>query len=63
MKDVALRLLGNPRLPSSRPNLFGELMKVIILPSHAVEEAVNWALNGGPDPDITLHMRMHANRV
>jgi hypothetical protein len=62
MRDAALRLLGNPRLPSSRPNLFGELMKVIISPSHAVEEAVNWALNGGPDPDITIHMRMHASR-
>lgn len=61
MRDAALRLLGNPRLPSSRPNLFGELMKVIILPSHAVEEAVNWALNGGPDPDITIHMRMRAS--
>jgi len=25
-----------------------------------VEEAVNWALNGGPDPYITIHMRMCA---
>lgn len=61
MRDGALMLLGSPRIPSSRPNLFGELMKVIILPTRAVEEAVSWALNGGPDPDITLHMRMRAS--
>jgi hypothetical protein len=27
-----------------------------------MEEAVNWALNGGPDPDITIHLRMRASR-
>ncbi|KAH9328760.1 hypothetical protein KI387_000868, partial [Taxus chinensis] len=62
MRAAATMLLGDPSIPSSRPNLFGELMKVLISPAVAVEEAVNWVLNGGPDPDITLHMRMRGSR-
>ncbi|XP_057832157.2 uncharacterized protein LOC131042848 isoform X2 [Cryptomeria japonica] len=62
MRDAASMLLGDPSMPSSRPNLFGELMKVLISPAHAVEEAVNWVLNSGPDPDITLHLRMRGSR-
>lgn len=62
MRDAASVLLGDSSIPSSRPNLFGELMKVLISPAHAIEEAVSWALNGGPDPDIALHMRMRVRR-
>ncbi|GFZ03922.1 hypothetical protein Acr_16g0005460 [Actinidia rufa] len=40
------------------PNIFGELMRVIISPSRNVKEAVDWVLNGGPDPHLVLHMRM-----
>lgn len=45
-----------------RPNTIGELMRVIISPTENVEEAVKWALNGGPDPVIALHMRMLMSR-
>eukprot|EP01018_Ginkgo_biloba_P017727 Gb_39654 [translate_table: standard] len=62
MRATASLLFGDPKIPSSRPNLFGELMKVIISPTYAVKEAVNWVLNGGPNPDITLHMRMRTSR-
>lgn len=37
-------------------------MRVIISPAENVEEAVKWALNGGPDPLIALHMRMLMSR-
>lgn len=62
MRNAAANLFGKPELLESQPNVFGELMKVIISPSEAVEEAVNWVLGGGPEPDITLHMRMLMNR-
>ena len=56
MRDAAFMLLGDPRVPSSRPNLFGELMK-FILPRQAVEEAVNWVLNGAPNPRYTFQKK------
>ncbi|KAK8533938.1 hypothetical protein V6N12_047340 [Hibiscus sabdariffa] len=37
-------------------------MRILISPSRDVEEAVNWVIGGGRDPDITLHMRMLMNR-
>lgn len=61
MRTAASVLLGQPESLQSRPNVFGELMRILISPSQAIEEAVSWALNGG-DPDITLHMRMLTNR-
>ncbi|XXG78391.1 hypothetical protein AAC387_Pa08g2345 [Persea americana] len=61
MRTTASTLFGHPGSVQSRPNVFGELMRVIISPSQAVEEAVNVVLNG-VDPDITLHMRMLMNR-
>lgn len=61
MRTTASTLFGHPGSVQSRPNVFGELMRVIISPSQAVEEAVNLVLNG-VDPDITLHMRMLMNR-
>ncbi|KAF3435284.1 hypothetical protein FNV43_RR22371 [Rhamnella rubrinervis] len=62
MRSAAFDLFGQPELLGSRPNVFGELMRVLISPSKDVEEAVNWVLGGGADPDITLHMRMLMNR-
>lgn len=61
MKTAATILLGHPESLQSRPNVFGELMQVIISPSNAVLEAVNWVSNGS-DPDFSLHMRMLTNR-
>ncbi|OVA09617.1 hypothetical protein BVC80_9101g145 [Macleaya cordata] len=62
MRNAAYDLFGQPGFLQSRPNVFGELMRVIISPSEIVEEAVNWVLGGGLDPDIVLHMRMLMNR-
>ncbi|WCJ40180.1 hypothetical protein M5689_021111 [Euphorbia peplus] len=62
MRDAAFGLFGQPDLPQSRPNVFGELMKVLISPSKDVMEAVSKVLDGGTDPDISLHMRMLMNR-
>ncbi|KAA8542081.1 hypothetical protein F0562_023233 [Nyssa sinensis] len=62
MRSAASALFGKTEFLQSRPNTFGELMRVIISPSRSVEEAVNWALNGGPDPHLALHMRMLNNR-
>ncbi|GAV80716.1 hypothetical protein CFOL_v3_24176 [Cephalotus follicularis] len=62
MRIAASDLFGRIGSLSSRPNAFGELMKILISPSEDVEEAVNWVLGGGVDPDITLHMRMLMNR-
>ncbi|XP_038678481.1 uncharacterized protein LOC119979932 [Tripterygium wilfordii] len=62
MRNAASDLFGKPDSLHSRPNVFGELMKVLISPSKDVEEAVNWVLSGGRDPDISLHMRMLMNR-
>ena len=61
MKTAASALLGNPKSSQSRPNAFGELMRIMISPSQAIQEAINWVLNGA-DPDIALHMRMLTNR-
>ncbi|MCL7030962.1 hypothetical protein MKW94_023431 [Papaver nudicaule] len=62
MSNAAVELFGQPGYLRSRPNVFGELMRIIISPTKNVEEAVNWVLGGGPDPDIVLHMRMLMNR-
>ncbi|CAK9175147.1 unnamed protein product [Ilex paraguariensis] len=62
MRKVASDLFGRPENLQYRPNVFGELMRVLISPSENIEQALNWALNGGLDPDITLHMRMLMNR-
>ncbi|XP_058226457.1 uncharacterized protein LOC131335214 [Rhododendron vialii] len=62
MSSAGSALFGKTQLLHSRPNTFGELMRVIISPSKSVEEAVNWVLNGGPDPHLALHMRLLMNR-
>ncbi|GLT27196.1 hypothetical protein SLA2020_022130 [Shorea laevis] len=62
MRSAASELFGKPGSLQSRPNVFGELMRVLISPSKDVEEAVNWVLDGAGEPDITLHMRMLMNR-
>ncbi|KAI3873180.1 hypothetical protein MKW92_030319 [Papaver armeniacum] len=61
MRNAAFELMGQPFV-QSKPNVFGELMKVMISPSGNVEEAVKWVLGGGADPDIVLHMRMLMSR-
>lgn len=61
MRRAALNLFGDPYMMSSRPNVFGELMRVLAAPSDSIREAVNWVLNG-VDPDVALHMRMLSNR-
>lgn len=62
MRDAASDLFGHPEQFLSRPNVFGELMKVLISPSEDVMGAVSRVLGGGADPDISLHMRMLMNR-
>ncbi|KAK9278201.1 hypothetical protein L1049_027762 [Liquidambar formosana] len=62
MRKAAYALFGKPENLQSRPNVFGELMRVIISPSEDIKEAVNWALDEGSDPHIALHMRMLMNR-
>ncbi|XWS30849.1 hypothetical protein CRYUN_Cryun23aG0026400 [Craigia yunnanensis] len=62
MRNAASELFGKPESLRSCPNVFGELMRILISPSRDVEEAVNWVLGGGRDPDITLHIRMLMNR-
>lgn len=61
MKEAASNLLGNPDSLQSRPNLFGELMHVIVSPLQVIQGAVDWVLNCA-DPDVALHMRMLTNR-
>ncbi|KAM1565404.1 hypothetical protein ACFX1Z_044218 [Malus domestica] len=61
MRNAASALFGKPEVLHSRPNVFGELMRVLITPSEDVQEAVNWVL-GGAEPDISLHMRMLMNK-
>ncbi|XP_018675784.2 uncharacterized protein LOC135627949 [Musa acuminata AAA Group] len=61
MKNAALVLFGREDSLESRPNVFGELMHVILSPTQAIEEAVDWVLQGA-DPDVVLHMRMMTNR-
>lgn len=62
MRNAASNLFGQPESLQSRANVFGELMKVLISPTKDVEEAVNWVIGVGVDPDISLHMRMLMNR-
>lgn len=62
MRNVAFKLFGQPEQLQARPNVFGELMRILISPSENVEEVVNWVLHDGVDPDISLHMRMLMNR-
>ncbi|KAL2240669.1 uncharacterized protein LOC105177458 [Sesamum indicum] len=62
MREAASVLFGRPENLQYRANVFGELMRILISPSRNVEWAVNWALSGGKDPDIALHMRMMMNR-
>ncbi|KAM7277897.1 hypothetical protein ACFE04_005031 [Oxalis oulophora] len=62
MRMAASELFGSTKSLSSRPNTFGELMKILISPSKDVEEAINGVLAGGADPDISVHMRMLMNR-
>ncbi|XP_058103025.1 uncharacterized protein LOC131246692 [Magnolia sinica] len=62
MRNVASLLFGDPGALQSRPNVFGELMRVVVSPSQVVEEAVNQVLNGSAGPDVALHMRMRMNR-
>ncbi|KAK7364743.1 hypothetical protein VNO80_13485 [Phaseolus coccineus] len=62
MRLAALNLFGDPQVLGVRPNVFGELMRVLISPSEDVEAAVNWVIGGGENPDISLHMRMLMNR-
>lgn len=62
MKQAASNLFGLPENLQHRPNVYGELMRVLISPSEGVSVAVNSVLNGGRDPDIALHMRMLMNR-
>ncbi|XP_068336113.1 uncharacterized protein [Pyrus communis] len=61
MRNAASAIFGKPEVLNSRPNVFGELMRVLITPSEDVQEAVNWVL-GGAEPDISLHMRMLMNK-
>ncbi|KAL3630850.1 hypothetical protein CASFOL_023834 [Castilleja foliolosa] len=62
MREAAFDLFGSPENLQYRANVFGELMRILMGPSRDVERAVNWALKGGGDPDIALHMRMMMNR-
>lgn len=62
MRNAASDLFGRPEDLQNRPNVFGELMRVLMAPSDNVREAVSWVLGDGVDPDITLHMRMLTNR-
>lgn len=61
MRNAASILFGKPEVLHSRPNVFGELMRVLITPSEDVEDAVNWVLSG-VEPDISLHLRMLMNK-
>lgn len=62
MRNSASTLFGSTEFLRSRPNVIGELLRVMISPSPDVEKAVNWTINGGQDPHISVHMRMLMNR-
>uniref|UniRef100_A0A7N0U8Z9 Transmembrane protein n=1 Tax=Kalanchoe fedtschenkoi TaxID=63787 RepID=A0A7N0U8Z9_KALFE len=62
MRKSAVRLFGDPGKLDERPNVFGELLRVLISPQRDVAEAVDWVIKSGSDPDISLHMRMLMNR-
>ncbi|KAI3503616.1 hypothetical protein L1887_32062 [Cichorium endivia] len=61
MRKAAFELFGKPE-NTHRPNVFGELMRILISPTEKVKQAVDFVIGGGSDPDITLHMRMLMNR-
>ncbi|KAJ6302277.1 hypothetical protein OIU77_016378 [Salix suchowensis] len=42
MRNVASNLFGQPEQLQARPNVFGELMRILISPSENVEQVVNW---------------------
>ncbi|BBN68154.1 hypothetical protein Prudu_305S000100 [Prunus dulcis] len=50
-----------PEVLHFRPNVFGEMMRVLTTPSEDVEDAINWFFSG-VEPDISLHMRMLMNK-
>ncbi|KAL5717399.1 hypothetical protein ACHQM5_010404 [Ranunculus cassubicifolius] len=62
MRSAASSLFGHTRSLRSRPNLFGELMRVLVSPTEDIQRAVNSVLSVGVQPDIALHMRMLTNR-
>lgn len=62
MRSAAAAVLGNPAFPSSRPNIFGELLRAFVTPSPDIQAAVEWALKGGPEPDFAIHLRLRHNR-
>ncbi|XP_031108913.1 uncharacterized protein LOC116013360 isoform X2 [Ipomoea triloba] len=62
MRIAATDLFGRSEDLHNRPNVFGELMRVLISPSEVVQRAVQSVLKGDADPDIALHMRMLTNR-
>lgn len=62
MRESASVLFGDTQVLRSRPNVIGELLRVIISPSPDVQKAVDWVVNGGRDPHLAVHMRMLMNR-
>ncbi|GJV57069.1 hypothetical protein Tco_1458074 [Tanacetum coccineum] len=62
MRKSASTLFGSTGCLRSRPNVIGELLKVMISPSPDVQRIVNWVVNEGRDPHIAVHMRMLMNR-
>ncbi|MFS7940242.1 hypothetical protein Hanom_Chr05g00462161 [Helianthus anomalus] len=62
MKKSASSLFGNTEVLRSRPNVIGELLRVMISPSPDVQNAVNSVIDGGRDPHLAVHMRMLMNR-
>ncbi|KAI3686362.1 hypothetical protein L1987_80037 [Smallanthus sonchifolius] len=62
MKKSASALFGNTEVLRSRPNVVGELLRVMISPSPNVQKAVDSVINGGQDPHLAVHMRMLMNR-
>ncbi|KAK1407162.1 hypothetical protein QVD17_38773 [Tagetes erecta] len=62
MRKLASELFGDTQVLRSRPNVIGELLRVMISPSPDVQKAVDWVVNGGRDPHLAVHMRMLMNR-
>ncbi|CAI5511507.1 unnamed protein product [Closterium sp. Naga37s-1] len=63
MRERAQAVMGLPWDPHSRPNLFGEIARVLLLPTPAVADAVGWALgSGGRDADVVIHFRHGGGR-
>eukprot|EP00850_Spirogloea_muscicola_P001284 SM000004S15154 [mRNA] locus=s4:1570060:1575633:- [translate_table: standard] len=57
MRARAYQVMGHPWDPDSRPNIFGELLRVLIKPTPMIKQAVDWTLSGRA-PDLVLHLRM-----